>query len=153
MAGKYEKWITEEGLLMIQGWIKDGLTDEQIASNIGISRNTIRVWRQRFPELEAVMRKSKAIVDQQVENALFKKAIGYFWVEETRKLDDDGNLIVVQTVTRHVPPDTTAQIFWLKNRKPEEWRDRKEVGLSASTKEQTDKMDDMLKQLGMMPDE
>ena len=145
MAGKYEKWITEEGLLIIQGWIRDGLTDEQIASNIGIHRNTFREWRQRFPELESVMKQSKAVVDQQVENALFKRALGYTWVEETRKPDDEGNLVVVQTVTRHVPPDTTAQIFWLKNRKPQDWRDKRDVEVSGIAQEQS-KLSELLQQ-------
>ena len=138
---------------MIQGWVRDGLTDEQIASNMSIHRDTLLKWRKRFPNLEEIMRKSKAVVDQQVENALFKRALGYTWEEETRERTSGGEMVLVKTVTRHVPPDVTAQIFWLKNRKPEEWRDKRDIGLSGSTKEQTDKMDDMLKQLGMMPDE
>ena len=95
MAGKYEKWMKKEGLLMIQGWVRDGLTDEQIASNMGIHRDTLLKWRKRFPNLEEIMRKSKAVVDQQVENALFKRALGYTWEEETRERTSGGEMVLV----------------------------------------------------------
>lgn len=114
--GKYADWITPEGLLKIEGWARDGLTDKQIAHNIGISHATLYEWKKQFPELSDTLKKSKDVVDRMVENALFKNAI-------------EGN--------------TTAQIFWLKNRKPDKWREKP----AYEDTSELDKLDDILKGL------
>ena len=128
---KYNEWITEEGLLKIEGWARDGLTDKQIAENIGVAYSTFRDWIKRFPALSAPLKKGKEVVDRQVENALLKRALGYEYVETTKELTDLG-LTVTKQVTKQVAPDTTAQIFWLKNRKPKEWRDKKETEVTGN---------------------
>lgn len=124
---KYEDWLTEEGLLKIEGWAKDGLNDEQIAHNIGIGVRTFYEWLSKYKQLKQVLKQSKEVVDREVENALLKSAIGYYLDEE--RIDSEGN---VYTVRRFVPPNTTAQIFWLKNRKPNEWRDKKQTELTGA---------------------
>ena len=167
--GKYTEWLTKEGLLKIEGWARDGLTDEQIAKNIGIRRSTLSAWKVRFPDIADTLKANKEIADRQVENALFKRALGYEYKEKTAKVvDRDKDIvhaerreyenhykldhpeaelqeikdaaakaiptresIIYQEVTKQVAPDTTAQIFWLKNRKPVEWRDKKETELSG----------------------
>ena len=68
--GKYEYWITPEGLLKIEGWARDGLVDEQIAENIGIRAGTLYDWKNRFPDISEALKKGKEVVDRQVENAL-----------------------------------------------------------------------------------
>ena len=128
---KYTEWITEEGLLKIEGWARDGLTDKQIAENIGVAYSTFRDWIKRFPALSAPLKKGKEVVDRQVENALLKRALGYEYVETTKELTDLG-LTVTKQVSKQVAPDTTAQIFWLKNRKPQEWRDKKETEVTGN---------------------
>ena len=130
--GKYEEWITPEGLLKIEGWARDGLTDEQIAANIGIRAGTLYDWKNRFSDFSEALKKGKEVVDRQVENALLKRALGYTYKETTREpvLNPDTGkveLTITKTVTKQVVPDTTAQIFWLKNRKPETWRDKREI--------------------------
>lgn len=120
--GKYKEWITEEGLLKIEGWARDGLTNNQIAHNIGIIPNTFYTWIKRFKELEYTLKKSKDVVDRKVENALFKRALGYDYEEETKMVSESGKKSI-KIVKKHVPPDVTAIIFWLKNRKPKQWRD------------------------------
>lgn len=130
--GKYEDWITPEGLLKVEGWARDGLTDEQIAANIGIRAGTLYDWKNRFPDFSEALKKGKEVVDRQVENALLKRALGYTYKETTREpvLNPDTGkveLTITKTVTKQVAPDTTAQIFWLKNRKPETWRDKREI--------------------------
>ena len=120
--GKYLDWVTEEGLLKIEGWARDGLTDEQIAQNIGISRSTLNVWKGKYPDISDSLKRGKEVVDRQVENALLKRALGYQYDEITR----EGG-VVTKVVTKEVQPDTTAQIFWLKNRKPVEWRDKQQI--------------------------
>ena len=102
--GKYEEWLEPDSLLLISAWARDGLTDDQIANNMGISRSTLSEWKRKFPDISDALKKSKAVVDIEVENALYQAAI-------------DGNM--------------TAIIFWLKNRKPEKWRDRQQVEMSG----------------------
>ena len=128
---KYTEWITEEGLLKIEGWARDGLTDKQIAENIGVAYSTFRDWIKRFPALSAPLKRGKEVIDRQVENALLKRALCYEYVETTKELTDLG-LTVTKQVTKQVAPDTTAQIFWLKNRKPKEWRDKKETEVTGN---------------------
>lgn len=97
--GKYEYWLTPEGLLKLEGWARDGLTDEQISKNMRINVATLYDWKKKYSEISEALKKGKEVVDFQVENALLKSAMS-------------GNV--------------TAQIFWLKNRKPDKWKDKRE---------------------------
>ncbi len=248
--GKYEYWLTPEGLLKLEGWARDGLTDEQIAQNVGISRSTLNEWKIKYSDISDTLKRGKEVIDRKVENALLKRALGYKYTEVTREriidtgqkkrhggeseltekewefavkyfnnrccycgeyiskptkdhikpLDDGGalsrdnvipcckncnsskkdnemmswyqkqpfydksraakifdyinfvlslgdllneetgELVVTKEVTKEVVPDTTAQIFWLKNRKPEQWRDKQDVQISKS-------IDDSIKEM------
>ena len=239
--GKYEYWLTPEGLLKLEGWARDGLTDEQIAENMGISRSTLNEWKNKYSDISDTLKRGKEVIDRQVENALLKRALGYKYTEVTKerivdtgqkkrhggeselterewefaikyfgekccycgkhmdkptkdhikplnaggalsrdnvipccascnssKKDNEmmswyqsqpfydknrmakiydyvnfvlslgdflneeiGELVVTKEVTKEVVPDTTAQIFWLKNRKPNEWRDKNNVELEG----------------------
>lgn len=122
---KYEKWLEQEGLLLIEGWARDGLTDEQIAGNMGVSRSTLNSWKDKYPDILDALKKGKEIVDRQVENALLKRALGYEY-EEIKEKYEFGELSERTITKKQVVPDTTAQIFWLKNRKPKDWRDKQE---------------------------
>ena len=231
---KYEKWITDEGLLQLEAWARNGLTDEQIAHNMGVSTATLYNYKRNHLEILEALKKGKEVVDIQVENALLKRALGYEFTETTRErivdtgqkkrhngeseltteewemaqryfkgecaycgsenkitkdhLDPlknggkltasnvvpacgscnsskrdhqwlswyqkqtfyskikgqkildyvefvlstpvstkDVEMLVTKEVTKQVSPDTTAQIFWLKNRKPKQWRDKQVV--------------------------
>lgn len=95
--GKYQKWLEPDGLLLLESWARDGLTDEQIAHNMGICRDTLIQWKKRFPDISDTLKKGKDVVDVEVENALLNLA-------------KQGNI--------------TAIIFWLKNRKPDKWKDK-----------------------------
>ena len=117
--GKYHEWLSEDGLIKIQGWARDGLIDEQIAHNMGITTKTLYEWKNKYGEISEALKKGKEVIDRQVENALLKRALGYTYDETTY---EDG--VETKRVTKEVAPDTTAQIFWLKNRKPAEWRDK-----------------------------
>ncbi|WP_420973818.1 transposase [Bacillus thuringiensis] len=135
---KIKRWLTKEGLLKIEGWARDGLIDEQIAHNMGVSRATLRNWRKKHPIMEQAVRRGKEVVDREVENALFKRATGYTYEEVTvERQQNGGELQSVETkrVKRQVPPDSTAIIFWLKNRKPRAWRDRREIDHSGEMKQ------------------
>lgn len=106
--GKFEYWTTKDGLTLLEGWARDGLSDQQIADKIGIVSSTFYEWKKRFPEISEALKNSKEIVDYEVENALLKKALG---------------------------GDVTAMIFWLKNRRSSQWRDKPQ---DASEKKQTE---------------
>ena len=123
--GKYDEWLTEEGLLKIGAWSRDGLTQEDIAHNCGCSVSTFKEWVNRFPALAAVYKNARAVADIRVENALYKRATGYDYEEVTREEGPKG--VTVRYVTKHVPPSEVAAFFWLKNRKPHGWKDRKEA--------------------------
>lgn len=130
--GKYKRWLEPEGLLKIEAWARNGLTDQQIADNMGITPKTLYRWKDSYSQICQSLKRGKEVVDIQVENALLKRALGYSYDEVTRELCDDnetgkGKLKITKVVTKNVAPDTTAQIFWLKNRKPESWRDKKDV--------------------------
>lgn len=127
--GKYEQWIEPEGLLKLESWARDGLTDEQIASNVGISRATLYVWKKEYPSISDALKKGKEVVDIQVENALLKRALGYQYDEI--KIEEGDDFYKKTVTTKEVLPDTTAQIFWLKNRRPHMWRDKKDVEMSG----------------------
>ena len=120
--GKYQEWLEPEGLLKIEGWARDGLTDEQIAHNMGISPSTLYEWKNAYSEFSESLKRGKEVVDREVENALLKRALGYEYEEVSEKFD--GGVLTERKVTKkQVAPDTTAQIFWLKNRKAKDWRD------------------------------
>lgn len=124
--GKYEEWISPDGLIKIEGWARDGLTEEQIANNMGIGYSTLQNWKTKFQDIKDALKRGKEVVDRQVENALLKRALGYEYEEVKEKFE--GGVLTERTITKkEVVPDTTAQIFWLKNRKPEQWRDKREV--------------------------
>lgn len=121
--GKYQKWLEPDGLLLLEGWARDGLTDAQLAHNIGVSTKTLYEWENRYSTIREAIKKGKAPVDIEVENALLKRALGYEYMEERIEVSEKDGRKVIQT-TKTVPPDTTAQIFWLKNRRPDKWRDK-----------------------------
>lgn len=127
---KYKEWLTKEGLIKIEGWARDGLTDEQIAHNMDISRSTLNDWKKKYSDISDTLKRGKEVVDRQVENALLKRALGYEFDEVTKELTETG-LIVTKKVTKQQAPDTTAAIFWLKNRNPNEWRDKRETQISG----------------------
>ena len=128
--GRHDDWVSPDGLLAVQGFARDGLTDAQIAQKIGISLSTYYEWQNKFPEFSEAIKKGKAPVDVQVENALLKRALGYDYEEvitEVEEIGEGRQKKHIRKVTRHVPPEVAAQIFWLKNRRPGRWRDKVET--------------------------
>ena len=169
--GKYEYWLTPDGLLLLESWARDGLTDEQIAHNLNVTPSTYYEWKKKYSDISEALKRGKAVVDVLVENALLKRALGYSFNEDKyvtvplnpaeyfEKLDEymnkykfehpdatDSELmlareqfpktktVLVERKIKDVAPDTTAQIFWLKNRRPDMWRDKQNVELSGEVK-------------------
>ena len=122
----YEQWEKDgelkDKLILIKGMARDGLTQQQIADNLGINVDTLIEYKKKYTDFSEALKKGKEVVDIEVENALLKRALGYKYDEVTYE-----NGVETKRVTKEVQPDTTAQIFWLKNRKPNNWKDRVET--------------------------
>lgn len=133
---KYDSHV-KDNLVLVTSWARDGLTDLQIAHNLGISEDTFYTYKNKYTEFSEALKKGKEVIDFEVENALLKRAFGYKYDEITKELVD-GVMVETKRVTKEVQPDTTAQIFWLKNRKPKEWRDKKDVEMSGELKTESE---------------
>ena len=132
---KVGEWLEQDKLTLLEAWARDGLTDEQIAHNMGITATCLYNYKNKYIEIFNALKKGKKVVDIEVENALFKNAVGFSYVEEvvsTKKevIYEDGKRVkeisepIVIKIQKYKQPETTAQIFWLKNRKPDVWRDK-----------------------------
>lgn len=139
----YEQWEKDgelkDKLILIQGMAREGLTQQQIANNLGISIDTLIENKKKYSEFNDALKKGKEVVDFEVENALLKKALGYTITLNKQKVTKDGDVVDI-TEEVHVPPDTTAQIFWLKNRQVKKWRDKVEIADNEAIK----KLDELL---------
>jgi hypothetical protein len=149
--GKYQEWLEPDGLTRLEGWARDGLTDEQIAHNCGITTTTLYDWKNKYPAISEALKRGKDVIDIEVENALLKRALGYRYDEVTREKTTDKEtgfscLTVTKRVTKEVLPDTTAQIFWLKNRRPDKWRDRIETVSAGAQSAEDDPITKSLKE-------
>lgn len=135
--GLYEEFV-KPFLLQVEAWARDGATDEIIYKKLGISKNSFYDYKKKYQEFADTLKKGKEIVDIEVENALLKKALGF---KETfkkavkvkrveydngrRELEKEEVVMVDEEV--YVPPDTASIVFWLKNRRPDKWRDKQNV--------------------------
>ena len=119
--GKYQRWIEPDGLILLEGWARNGATDEELSRKMGINPATLYVWKSKYPEISEALKRGKEVIDIQVENALLKRALGYDYQEERVEESVEDGVKTIRT-TKHIPPDTTAGIFWLKNRNPDKWR-------------------------------
>jgi len=130
---KYETHVLPK-LDQIEEWAKNGLIDTQIAKNLGISKDSFYKYKNAYIAFSDALKRGKEVIDVEVENALLKRALGYKYNEITKEptKDNPTELQITKQVTKEVLPDVTAQIFWLKNRRPEDWRDKKEIFSSGS---------------------
>lgn len=109
---------------------KLGATDAQLADFFEVSVSTINLWKVEHKEFSESIKVPKAQADARVEQSLFRRAMGYEHDEVDIKVV--GGAVVQTPIRKYYPPDTTAAIFWLKNRKPEDWRDKVETEHSGS---------------------
>lgn len=112
---------------VVKYMVRCGMTDKEIAKDLGIAESTLHKWKLDKPGFSESLKENKYFVDSLVEDSLLKRAIGYKIEERkvTEGVDMRGNPAnKVETTTKQVIPDTTAQIFWLKNRQPDQWRDK-----------------------------
>ena len=127
---KYETDVKPR-LVEIEAWKRDGLTDEQIYINLGISKQSFYKYKEKYVDFFDSLKKGKEVADIEVENALFKRAIGYKYKEVIKEVKEiDGKKTVfIKEVEKEMPGDVGAQIFWLKNRKSSKWRDKQDIDI------------------------
>lgn len=142
MARKYDRWLTPGGLAKVEAWRRDGASVVETARRIGVSEKTVFDWMKRFPEFAEAMRRGADDFDDEVEAALMRAAIGYDYEEEA--LDKEG---FVHKVKKHQPANITAMIFWLKNRRPEQWREKREVRVDGALEVGQARLGELLEQL------
>ena len=128
----YKQWLEPEKLEVLKGWARNGLTNEEIAQNIGISRQTFQKWLKKYVEIAEAIKQSKEEADLKVENATFKRALGYtvkvqkhikvkkVEYKDGKRISESEEIVPVEEDV-HVPADVKAQIFWLQHRKTENW--------------------------------
>jgi hypothetical protein len=109
---------------------KLGATDADLADFFGVHIRTIRTWITQHPTFHHALKVAKRGADERVQRSLYQRAIGYTF--DAVKLFQHEGTVIREPYREHVPPDTTACIFWLKNRDPANWRDRREDGERAS---------------------
>lgn len=125
--GTYKEWISGKGLETVCKWAKLGLSDKQIAHNMGLkSVSTYYAWKKRFKEFSDAIKKAKTIPNLELENSMFDLATGNCYEEITRTILDvkTRQPVRIEKITRKVPPNPTMQIFLAKNRMPEKYKDR-----------------------------
>lgn len=109
-------------LAAVEGWTREGLAKEQIARNLGVGKTTFFKYIKLHPELDERLKKGLEVANFEVENALFKRAIGYSYTET--KIETSAEGIKETRTEKHVAGDVGAQAFWLKNKKSAHWKDR-----------------------------
>lgn len=146
-SSKYDSHVLPK-LEQIDTWAKEGLSDKQIAGKLGIAYSTFRRYRDENEALSAALACAKEVPDTEVENALYKKALGYnaeivkhyklksveYDPDTGKKCKETEELVAVKDEV-HVPADTTAQMFWLVNRRSERWSYKPNAGEEAEDEE------------------
>lgn len=140
--GRPAKYDPDATPLLAKWMARSGLTDVEMAKELGVAISTFHAWKKKFPVFSDSLKQSKEFVDNLVEDCLLKRALGYNYEEEktSSKYEEDGTIkkTRVERIKKMVIPDTTAQIFWLKNRRPDKWREKVEQsGASADSLAET----------------
>lgn len=108
-----------------------GATDEDLARFFEVSESTINQWKIEHIEFSESIKKGKDEADALVARSLYQRAVGYQYLEKKKEISDQGG-VKDSVTTKEVVPDTTAQIFWLKNRQPKLWRDKQDIKMSLN---------------------
>lgn len=127
--GKYREWLKEENLTLLKSWAIKGLTDRQIADSMGIAESTLYEWKKKYSEISEALKKGKEVFDAESVEALHQAGIGHY-IEEVDTditIRDGMEIKRIRKRKRWIPSNVTALIFWLKNRDPDNWKDRKAV--------------------------
>ncbi len=120
-AKKIDWWTSEKGIGLIRSWRQHGLSIKDIYQKMGVDPRTFRTWRRKCPELEEALAFGREVTNAKVVDALYKRAVGFYYTEQTSQLIE-GEMMLVKEVRKYCPPDTKAILAWLYNRYGAEWR-------------------------------
>ena len=143
---QYAEWIEEDGLLVIKGWARDGLTDAEIAKCMGVHQSTLYEWMTKFPEIKDALKKGRRPFIVEIEDTFFEKKLkGYFVDEEIVEVTEHPDKTKTthrKKMKRWIPPDTTAMIFYFKCKKPKQYNDK--LAFSADNEATNGKLDELI---------
>lgn len=131
----YEKYVAGKEDALIEH-CENGADLRGLAEFLGCGLTTVKTIKKEYPKFQELVSEANKVADEMVESCLYKRAIGYD-AEETiteERVSEDGSAqtTYVRKVKKHIPPDTTAQIFWLKNRMKDKWRDQQDFNLDTN---------------------
>ena len=135
-------WTEEDKLMLLECWMRDGYRFQDIADKIGITRQCLDGWRNKYPEIDEALKKGKEVIDYKVENALLKAALGYKTKETKVTVEtlamNQGIVSTTREVTeKDVAPNVVACQVWLYNRKPESWKRNRDKIIEIGDEEST----------------
>lgn len=135
-------------------WVRSlarrGMTGKEIALELGVDESTIYRWCDRYPEFCKSLNEGRSYADAMVEDSLYRRALGGTYTEKRQSLKPNSKgeqVKVMEAIEREVPPDVSACIFWLKNRDPEHWRDKREYVPYIEEEQQEDELSRSLREL------
>lgn len=125
-----------EYCIVVEALARLGWTEDRMAEKIGVALSTLALWKTNYKEFSDALKNGKEEPDDLVEKSLFERATGYTYDSEKIVVLSMGQGLGSETervpIKEHCPPDVTAQIFWLKNRRPDRWREKAEVEHSGT---------------------
>lgn len=122
--GAPSKFLTKINPEIVEMLYRKGFTDKEVAKVLEVDEASIHNWKKEHPDFFESLKSWKDEADEKIERSLYERAVGYSH-PDTKYFCHEG-YVIAEPTTKHYPPDVTAQIFWLKNRKSKEWRDRVE---------------------------
>ena len=122
-----------------------GATDAQLANFFEVTESTLNYWKHEYPEFLESLKEGRSVADGEVAKSLFHRAKGYSH-KDVHVSNYQGEITLTK-LTKQYPPDTTACIFWLKNRQPEKWRDKREYAIGDDKRSTEDYSIEELKQI------
>lgn len=140
------EWLEDESLELIRGWARDGLNYAEIAQKMRVGERTLYRWKKEEGQIRQALKEGRDVADRKVENALFESAIGGFIEEEETFMQEVNGVATkrVKRIKKYMQPNLGSIVFWLKNRKPDTWKDKREI---ITNDESLNKLDDLLNKL------
>ena len=121
-------WSSREGLTLVSAWARQGLSEGELARRMGVRANTLRRWRLKSPAFDAAVIRGRDWADATVEEAMLRRALGFTVTEKCEEESSTG--LKVKSAEKYIPPDLSAQLAWLRIRRPEIWGEK---GANADT--------------------
>lgn len=151
-GGRPPKYNSKFHIPWARNLARQGLTIEEIAAELEIGKTTIYRWMDNDDEFRNAINEGRSYSDSMVEDALYRRALGGTYTEQRAEAipgkSGKPNIQKQVTIKKEVPPDTAAAIFWLKNRQPDKWRDKREYVPEFASMEFEDELSKSLRELG-----